>query len=142
MPVVTNTVKKPDGTISNGGTVIISLVGTNGRHIQGFVDDGTDYRIAGAITLTISSVGVWSTNLISTDLIAPTGARWKIDEKPEGANTNPYYIEVPNGAGPYEAREREVDAPGAVASSALSAYVIATDARLDALEAAIDGGTP
>lgn len=120
MPTVTNTIKRPDGTAYSAGRVVIDLVGTNGTPIAGFVT-ASDYEIVSSHVVETLVAGVWSATLVANDLITPAGTRYRITEQVDGRN-NVFYVEVPNGAGPYRVEDILDDAPGTIASSALTAH--------------------
>lgn len=120
MPVVTNTVKYPNGTVA-AGRVTIDLVGENGRPVtDGSFVSASDYAIAATYAADLSA-GVWSATLVANSLISPSGTRWRVQESVDGRVTT-YYLNVPNGAGPYFVEDILDEAPGTIESSALAAH--------------------
>lgn len=131
MPVVTNTIKYPDGTAA-AGSVTIDLVGTNGRPLTdgAFVTAG-DYAIEASSSPALNTSGVWTATLVANTLINPAGTRWRVQESVNGRITT-YYLNVPNGAGPYFVEDILDEAPATIASSALTAHEIDPDAHNNA----------
>lgn len=121
MPSVTSTIKRPDGTAYTSGRVVIELAGESGRPVRGWVDAATDYAMFTSYTIESLTAGAWTQDLVANSLISPAGTRWKITEQVDG-RSDVYYIEVPDGAGPYQARTIEDDPPGTIASSALTTH--------------------
>lgn len=120
MPVVTNTIKYPNGTLA-AGRVTIDLVGENGRPLSdGAFVSGSDYAIESSYAADLAtSAPSWSVTLVANSLISPEGTRWRVREHVNGQPTM-YYIEVPDGAGPYFVEDILDEAPGSIGSSALS----------------------
>lgn len=127
MPVVTNTIKYPAGSVA-AGSVEVELVGENGRPLTtgAFVTSG-DYSIEGKSYPTITA-GVWSATLVANTLINPSGTRWRITETVNGRVVT-YYIAVPDAVGPHFVEDILDEPPGSVASSALQAHVDDEDAH-------------
>lgn len=120
MPTVTNTVKYPNGTVA-AGRVTIDLVGDSGRPLTtGAYVSASDYAIEASYSADLAA-GVWSVALVANSLINPAGTRWRVTESVDGRLTT-YYLEVPDGAGPYFVEDILDDAPGTIASSALQAH--------------------
>lgn len=131
MPVVTNTVKYPNGTVA-AGRVTIDLVGTNGRPLtDGAWVSASDHAVHAGYSADLVA-GVWSVNLTANELINPSGTRWRVTESVDGRQTV-YYIEVPDGAGPYFAEDILDEAPGSLGSSALGSHAADTDAHGNAV---------
>lgn len=121
MPVVTNTIKRPDGTAYTSGRVVIELAGENGRPISGAYVTASDYTIESAFTIEPLTAGVWSQSLIANSLLNPAGTVWRITEQVDGRN-HVFYVSVPDGAGPYFVEDILDEAPSTIASSALTAW--------------------
>ena len=144
MPVVTNTIKRPDGTAYTSGRVVIELAGENGRPLSGGYVSASDYTIESAYTIESLTAGVWSQSLVANSLISPAGTVWRVTEQVDGRN-HVYYLTVPDGAGPYFVEDILTDAPSSVASSALRNHLEDTTAphTADAVGAvaAVDAGS-
>lgn len=120
MPVVTNTVKYPNGTVA-AGRVTIDLVGENGRPLtDGAFVSASDFAIQASYSADLAS-GVWSVTLTANELINPAGTRWRVSESVDG-RLSTYYIEVPTGGGPHFVEDILDEAPSSVPSSALAAH--------------------
>lgn len=128
MPPVTNTIKRPDGTAYTSGRVVIDLVGTNGTPLTGGYVTASNYTIESSFVIETLTAGVWSQTLVANELINPAGTAWRITEQVDGRN-HVYYVDVPNGAGPYFVEDILTEAPASIASSALSAHITDTDAH-------------
>jgi hypothetical protein len=117
MPTVTNTIKRPDGTAYAVGRVVIELAGENGRPLSGAYVTADDYTIESAYTIETLTAGGWSQELVANSLINPSGTAWRITEQIDG-RSHVYYVDVPDGAGPYFVEDILSDAPGDIASGA------------------------
>lgn len=121
MPVVTNTIKRPDGTAYTAGRVVIELAGTNGRPLSGGYVTAGNYTIESAYTIETLTAGVWSQSLVANSLINPAGTVWRVTEQVDG-RSHVYYVTVPDGAGPYFVEDILDDVPGTIESSALRSH--------------------
>ena len=126
MPTVTNTLKAPDGSLVSTASVQIELAGTDGVPIKGYVTAG-DYSFIGYHQPTVTN-GVWSVSLVANSLINPAGTRWKVSET-YNSRTHIYYLSVPDGAGPYFVEDILSEAPGTLASAALTAHIATYEAQ-------------
>lgn len=121
MPTVTNTIKYPDGTVA-AGRVTIDLVGTNGSPLtDGAYVSASDFAIEASYAADLVA-GVWSVTLTANSLINPAGTRWRVSEHIQGRPTV-YYLDVPNGAGPYFVEDILDEAPATIASSAMRSHL-------------------
>lgn len=139
MPTVTNTVKYPNQSLA-AGRVEIDLVGDLGEPITSgaFVTAG-NYALAASYAADLVA-GVWSVSLVANSLINPPGNRWRVTETLLGYEHDPtvYYLDVPNGAGPYFVEDILDEEPESIGSSALRVAVAALEEALAAKQAVFD----
>lgn len=113
MPVVSNTVKHPDGSVAAGVRVRIRLIAsTDPVGAPGFVAS-TDSTIISETFVLTNSAGLWSATLVANALVTPANTVYEVVEDVAGKVTA-YYVTVPNAAGPYWAGDILSSSPLAI----------------------------
>lgn len=123
MPTVRNVLTDPAGNPRANVNVSIRLVAglPESELSAGWVADDSESVLA-TITLTTDATGLWSTNLVANDLIAPAGSYYLVYEQvvtPTGQEQVAYRISVPDGAGPFWVGDRLTSVPDEIPAAAL-----------------------
>lgn len=113
MGIVTGQVIDPGGNAQPGVLVHVSILTTDGTPAEG---PGGNSIIIPIETASDTS-GNWSVSLIPNDQITPSASVYTVQE----GQTTPYYIIVPEGAGPFTTASIRTAAPTAPTSGAITA---------------------
>lgn len=118
MPVVTEDLALPTGIPARKLTVKYTLHDDRGPRL-GF-DDANGETIVGPVVATIdAATGVTTATLTANADITPSGLRWLREVTGPGFGWSDY-IEVPDGAGPYDVSDILTAAPASVEEAALA----------------------
>ncbi len=98
MTTVQDTVTDASGVAVAGATVTITLIAGVGQ--PGFFA-ASDKTIGFPITLTTTSAGAWSTDLVPNGSIVPVDTVYKVEVGILGQAMVTYYMTVPSSGGPY-----------------------------------------
>lgn len=122
MPVVFNVINRPASQLPADASVVVELVGENGRRVAGYVPT-LDVTIEGAHRpAVVAATFRWEATLVANSLIEPANTVYKATERVDDITVT-HYFTVPATGGPYYVLDILDEVPGALPSPPLTDHI-------------------
>ncbi|HEV2071115.1 MAG TPA: hypothetical protein VGR26_15095 [Acidimicrobiales bacterium] len=125
MPVVTNTLHRPDGSPAAGALVTVRLIASLEGSGPGYVA-GDQASVLDRWVTRADAAGSWAVDLVPNGDVTPDGTVYEVVEAVPGRPALPQHVAVPADAGPHWVGDILTDPPATLPSSALGAHQLAT----------------
>lgn len=120
MPTVQETLQLPGDLDPSSVVVEVEAVGSTSGAPVPVYDPTADVAYAGVSRPAVDDDGQWSLDLAPNSRLVPGGSKWKIVVYARRwGPSRPRYVDVPDGAGPYEVQDILSPAPANLPSSTL-----------------------